>query len=357
MDRETVAVYEARAAEWLARRQPGHLAAAADLARRALPALPRVDLGCGPGHHAAVLGEPVVALDAAWSMLALVPERAPAAWRVQADLEALPLRSRSLGAAWADKAYVHVPRARLPMALAHLHRALAVDAPVELSVLAGDHEGARTDDDFPGRFYASWSADDLTAVLTGAGFAVERATTTGEWLRVAARRARTLPDTVGPGLRVLVCGLNPSLVAADAGYGYAGPTNRFWPAALAAGLVTKARDPRHAVAADHVGMTDVVKRATPRAAELSRQEYRDGIERVRRVVATHQPRVVLFVGLEGWRQAVDRTATAGLQPEPFAGRPAYVMPSTSGLNARARLDDLVGHMEAALAVADGASTG
>ena len=53
--------------------------------------------------------------------------------------------------------------------------------------------------------------------------------------------------------------------------------------------------------------------------------------------------------LKGWtRVAVDPKATPGLQPEPFGGAPAYVMPSTSGLNAHARLADLVGHMRAAL---------
>src|SRR5438309_1574658 len=74
------------------------------------------------------------------------------------------------------------------------------------------------------------------------------------WAR--ARRARALPDTVAAGMRALVCGLNPSLVAADAGFGYAGATNRFWPAAIEAGLVSRPRDPLHALVADGVGMTD-----------------------------------------------------------------------------------------------------
>ncbi len=38
-------------------------------------------------------------------------------------------------------------------------------------------------------------------------------------------------------MRLLVSGLNPSLHAADAGVGYIGPGNRFWPAVAAAGLV------------------------------------------------------------------------------------------------------------------------
>jgi hypothetical protein len=59
-----------------------------------------------------------------------------------------------------------------------------------------------------------------------------------------------------------------------------------------------------------------------------------------------------MVGLAGWRAAVDRKATAGVQPEPFGGRPLYVMPSTSGLNAHSRLDDLTTHLRSAATLAD-----
>ena len=70
----------------------------------------------------------------------------------------------------------------------------------------------------------------------------------GRNTHVRARRARSLPDTVGDGMRVLVCGLNPSEYSADRGVGYARPGNRFWPAALQAELVTRALDPVHALA-------------------------------------------------------------------------------------------------------------
>jgi TDG/mug DNA glycosylase family protein len=173
----------------------------------------------------------------------------------------------------------------------------------------------------------------------------------GERVWADARRVRTLPDTVAAGLRVLVCGLNPSVVAADAGYGFAGPTNRFWKAAVAAGLVSRPRDPLGCVLHDRVGMTDLVKRATPNAAVLSRAEYQAGADRVRRLVEWLQPGLVLFVGLAGWRAAVDGAAGAGFQPEPFAGVPAYVMPSTSGLNAHTTVAGLTAHMADALAAA------
>lgn len=350
MDRDTVDVYEHRASEWTARRRPARVEEARGLARRTGPGAVRADLGSGPGFVTGALGAPVVALDAARTMLGLVRRRAPSAWCVQGDLEALPFRDRSLGAAWAQASYLHVPRAGLPRALAQLHRACAPGAPFLLVLRSGRGEGRRRDDDFPGRFFARWEAGPLTDVLVGAGFAVEALRVEDEWIVAEATRARSLPDTVGPGMRLLVCGLNPSLSAADAGVGFAGRSNRFWPAAVAAGLVPRDRDPFAALAAG-VGMTDLVKRATPGAAELRTQEYREGAGRVERLVRWLRPRASCVVGLAGWRAAVDRHARPGPQPLPFGGRPVYLMPSTSGLNARSRPEDLVGHLRAAAALA------
>jgi len=157
-------------------------------------------------------------------------------------------------------------------------------------------------------------------------------------------------------MRLLVCGLNPSLYAADAGVGFARPGNRFWPAALSSGIVSRDRDARHALARHRVGMTDLVKRATTGASELTRDEYLSGMQRVERLVRWLRPGAICFVGLAGWRAVVDRRATAGVQPDGFAGRPAYVMPNPSGLNAHVRVDDLAEHLRAAAALADHSMT-
>ncbi|HEY3238498.1 MAG TPA: methyltransferase domain-containing protein [Acidimicrobiia bacterium] len=352
MDRPTIEIYEAQAGEYEARRPARHAARAGAFAAAVLPGLPCVDLGCGPGVYLEALGgaSSVVGLDAAYAMVDRARRRAAETVVVQGDLEALPFRNGALGGAWARNTYVHVPKAHLPLALAHLHRALALDAPLEITALVGDDEGHLIDDEFPGRFFARWSPDRFAEVVTGAGFTVERVEVVNDAAWVRARRARTLPDFVGPAMRLLVCGLNPSLVAADAGYGYAGATNRFWPAALAAGVVSRARDPFHALTVDGVGMTDLVKRATSRADLLRTSEYAAGVERVRRLVEWLRPGGVVFVGLAGWRAAVDRQARPGMQPGGFAGVPAYVMPSTSGLNARTTLPDLVAHLRQAAAM-------
>jgi TDG/mug DNA glycosylase family protein len=362
----TLAVYEAEADRWREEREPPDREPAQAFAARieAVRARggahgPVADLGCGPGWFTADLGRPGIALDYAAGMLDLVPEFAPDALRVQASIDALPFRRGGLGGAYANKSYVHVALSAVPLALADLHRSLEVGAPFELLVFGGDTElGPNEDDDFPGRLFSKWPEQRLTDVVVGAGFTVDEfqgggGTARRSGFRVTATRARTLSDTVGPGMRVLICGLNPSVLSADVGTGFARPGNRYWPAALAAGLVTRARDPWDALRSHGIGMTDVVKRATARADELSANEYRDGMGRVERLVAWLQPGAVCFVGLAGWRVAVDRKAVAGVQPEALGGVPVYVMPSTSGLNAHSQLPDLTEHLRAAAALADG----
>lgn len=164
---------------------------------------------------------------------------------------------------------------------------------------------------------------------------------------IRLRRCWSLPDTVAPGMTVLICGLNPSPASADRGVGFGRPGNRFWPAAVEAGLVSQAFDSRHALTNHGVGMTDLVKRTTRRAAELATDEYRDGLARVERLIRWLQPRQVCFVGLAGWRAVKDRQAVAGWQSTGLGDRPLYLMPSTSGLNAHAQLPDLVAHLRQA----------
>jgi TDG/mug DNA glycosylase family protein len=355
MDRPTVDIYEAQSERYEAQRSPRFRAAARRFGER-VGAGPVADLGCGPGWYTAGVGRPAVAFDAAMAMLRRTREVAPGSLLVQGDLQALPFRRGALAGAWARNSYVHLAAVDVPMALADLHRSTRVDGPVEVTFFGGDREGRAevfADDDLPGRWFSTWSTARLADVVEGAGFAVDDLAEVrrqhGEVsLVVQARRARTLPDTVGPSMRLLVCGLNPSLHAADAGVGFVTPGNRFWPAALSAGLVTRDRDPRHALLAHGVGMTDLVKRATPRADALTRDEYTAGVARLDRLCAWLAPAAVCVVGLAGWRAAVDRRAAPGWQERSLGGRPVYVMPSTSGLNAATPLAALTDHLRAAL---------
>ena len=346
MDRRTVDVYEANSKEWIARRRRPIPASLAPFVRRVPPGV-RADLGCGPGWHSASLGDPVVALDAALAMVEHVPEFAPQALRVVGDLERLPFRTGALTGAWAHRSYMHVPAVHVPMALAELHRAVARDGTVHLQVTFGQ-QAPKPDDPFAGRHFSFFTTEQFHEIVERAGFDVLSSGDDGEeWIDVEATRARMLPDTVGPNMRLLVVGLNPSVYSADAGVGFARPGNRFWPAALASGLVSRVLDPVHALRVDGIGMTNLVRRATPRADALTRNEYRAGAERLARLIAWLRPRAICAVGVTGYRAAVDRDARLGWQSEPLAGAPVYVMPNTSGLNAHAKPADFVEHLRAA----------
>lgn len=339
MDRRTVDAYEGDGAERYRRERTGSSRAA-----RFGASVDgwRADIGCGPGHDTVALGSPLVSLDASMAMLRHVH---PSAGRVQADLAALPLRRGALRGAWAAKSYQHVEHEMLPLALADLQRSLVVSAPVELTMFPG-HGAMRTDarDSFPERLFALWEPDRLAEVVHGAGF--DDVTVDADEHRIVVRavRARMLPDLVGPGLRVLFCGYNPSLYAADTGIAFARPGNRFWPAALAAGLVSVDRDPWHAVRHHGVGWTDLVKRASVAAAELRKEELHAGFARVERLCAWLRPNAVCILGVGGWRTLVDRKAVVGWQPATLGGSPVYVMPNPSGLNASTQHAGYVEHL-------------
>ena len=130
-----------------------------------------------------------------------------------------------------------------------------------------------------------WSRQRALDLVTGAGFLPRgKVVRKSPGFELRLKRIRSLPDTVGPNMQVLIIGLNPSPYSADSGIGYGRPGNRFWPAALKAGLVSIDRDPRHALSHHGVGMTDLVRRTTARADEVERTEFEAGFERIERLV-------------------------------------------------------------------------
>jgi TDG/mug DNA glycosylase family protein len=243
---------------------------------------------------------------------------------------------------------MHIPSERVPMALAELHRATALGGAVHLRVTCDQLE-PEWDDPFAGRHFTHFSTDRFREIVEHAGFEVlASGDDRKEWIDVEATRGHMLADTVGPAMRVLIVGLNPSILSADKGYGFARPGNRFWPAAMTSGLVTRARDPFHALRVDGVGMTNLVRRPTVSASVLTRDEYRAGAARLERLAAWLQPRVVCFLGITGFRAAIDPRAGLGWQEPDFAGAPVYLMPNPSGLNAHAKPADFVAHFAAVL---------
>ena len=190
----------------------------------------------------------------------------------------------------------------------------------------------------------AWFVERAQDLIVGAGFQLQgRCIFRSERATATIERIQSLPDSVGPDMRVLIVGLNPSPYSADSGIPYGRPGNRFWPAALGAGLVSQDRDVHHAFSSHHLGFTDFVRRTTRKADEVSQSEFEAGFVRVSRLIEWLKPKVVCFVGLGAWRAVVDKKAVPGLQDRQIGDSRIYVMPHTSGLNAHCRLEDLTGH--------------
>jgi SAM-dependent methyltransferase len=168
VDAATVAVYEDRAHEWVVRRGE----ATDGLGRRFADQVgsgPIVDLGCGPGRYLRELGDSAVGLDATAAMVTLARRRGRPL--VRADLAALPLATGSVAGAFARHSYLHLPKQRLPAALGDLRRALREGGLLLFSMIEGSYEGHQLPgDDFQGRFFACWSAEELVGVLQSVGF-------------------------------------------------------------------------------------------------------------------------------------------------------------------------------------------
>jgi TDG/mug DNA glycosylase family protein len=153
----------------------------------------------------------------------------------------------------------------------------------------------------------------------------------------------TIPDLVRPGLRVLLCGINPSLESGYRGWHFATPGNRLWPALHAAGWTPRRLHPSEtdAILAAGIGITNLVARATARADELTDDELRDGLPTLAALVERWQPRWVAFLGMSAYRVASGRRrAAVGPQEESLGGRPVWLLPNPSGLNASWQLPRL-----------------
>jgi double-stranded uracil-DNA glycosylase len=154
--------------------------------------------------------------------------------------------------------------------------------------------------------------------------------------QMAAAHGSTIPDVIGPDLRVLFCGINPGLWSAAVGRHFARPGNRFWPALYASGFTPRLFTParQDELLGLGLGISNVADRATARVDELTPDELREGGRILTAKVASFRPRWVAIVGITAYRTAFDRRRAAiGPQPETLSGSRLWVLPNPSGLNA------------------------
>ncbi|MGW8885345.1 G/U mismatch-specific DNA glycosylase [Streptomyces sp. NPDC055749] len=151
-----------------------------------------------------------------------------------------------------------------------------------------------------------------------------------------AARDRIVPDVAVGGLRVLFCGINPSLMTAATGFHFAHPGNRFWPVLHLSGFTPRRLKPseQSELPGYGLGITNVVARATARADELSAAEFREGGQLLTARVEQLEPQWLAVVGVTAYRTAFgERHAQIGPQERRIGGARVWALPNPSGLNA------------------------
>jgi len=147
---------------------------------------------------------------------------------------------------------------------------------------------------------------------------------------------KTVPDVIAPDLNILFCGINPGLYTAWSGHHFAGPSNRFWPTLHRAGFTDRRLRPseEHELPAAGYGITNLVRRATATAAELSNDELKQGGKQLAAKLRRYKPRCLAVLGVGAYRTAFGfPKANVGEQPDRIADTRIWVLPNPSGLNA------------------------
>lgn len=111
-------------------------------------------------------------------------------------------------------------------------------------------------------------------------------------------KSNPVPDYLRVGLKVLFVGFNPSVRSGETGHHYANPNNRFWNILFRAGLTPRKYSPDEDSRLLELGygLTNIVERPTPAAADITPDEYVQGRETLGRKIIHYQPRVVCYVG-------------------------------------------------------------
>ena len=160
----------------------------------------------------------------------------------------------------------------------------------------------------------------------------------------------TLPDYLRTGLDIVFVGINPSAYSAKAGHYFANPRNRFWMALNRSGLVEGklSAETDYTLPDQGIGFTDVVKRPTAQASQLTADEYRRGAPVLKKKLERDAPVIVCFNGVTAYRQylkygdGVDQQVELGVQQAAIGTSQVFVAPNPSPANARYSLDALAG---------------
>jgi len=162
-------------------------------------------------------------------------------------------------------------------------------------------------------------------------------------VEIRAAAGKTVRDVIAPDLEVLFCGINPGLYSAAVQHHFARPGNRFWPALHQGGFTDRLLSPfeESELVEYGCGITNIARRATAGAEELSEAELTRGALRLERKALQYRPRLVAILGVGAYRSAFHRSqALLGRQHERVGNSTLWILPNPSGLNAHYPLKDL-----------------
>src|SRR5215813_2826567 len=151
----------------------------------------------------------------------------------------------------------------------------------------------------------------------------------------AAVAESAVPDVLGPGLRVVFCGINPGFVSAAATAHFANPRNDFWRLLHAAGFTSRLYEPaeQFEVLKEGIGLTNAAPRTTRGSGDLRRGDFAGAAERLERLARELQPGWIAFVGKEAYRGTFNERPELGEQERQLGSTRLFVLPSTSPANA------------------------
>ena len=144
-----------------------------------------------------------------------------------------------------------------------------------------------------------------------------------------------VPDTLGPGMRLVLCGINPGYASAAAGAAFANPRNDFWRLLHAAGLTPRllAPEEQRRLLEHRIGLTNAARRTTRGSGDLRKADFAGAAERLDEIARAYRPGVIAFVGKAAYSGIYRERCELGVQERRLDETALFVLPSTSPANA------------------------
>jgi double-stranded uracil-DNA glycosylase len=144
-----------------------------------------------------------------------------------------------------------------------------------------------------------------------------------------------VPDILGPGLRLVFCGINPGFRSAEARAHFANPRNDFWRLLAEAGFTPRVLDPSEqwSMLALGYGLTNASPRTTRGSSDLRRADFAGSAARLEQIADELRLEGISFVGKAAYEGAFRERPELGLQDRRLADAWLFVLPSTSPANA------------------------